>query len=658
MPLRLPPLSESDLANLRESGLTDATIRRAGIYTEHDEHRVAELLNRGPSSIIGIGGAMILPHHDLDGVKNCHLQVRPHFPRLGKNGKPIKYESPLGSSLHAYYPPMPANLVKLRDPYWPLHLTEGAKKALALAQLDLAAVSISGAWCGCKKDTEELIADLLALPLAGRIVFIILDRDAKESTQQDVAAALQRLVKALRKAGARPIVVDLPAEPGEKVGVDDFMVKHGAAAFHQLVANTVIRIISSGGSGDRNSVIKIIPPTLHEAARLGFVGRFLKAVEPFTEATDAAVLAHLLPAVGMLIGAGPHIYAGQAQPARINCAVVGPTNSGRKGTSFAPVDLLMKRAIADFWAQQKASGLSSGEGVIARLADRVERDKEGNEQVIEVEKRLLVIEPEFSRVLANTRREGNILSQVMRECYDSGDLCTMTVIHRQANGAHVCIVAHITPEELSLRLTDLDAASGFGNRFLWFLVRSDKLMPKTDPIPSGIFDAFAPRLIELLNLGARSRCIRLDAPAQKHWERIYPALREDREGFAGALTARGSSMVLRVALIYALIEGKKSIGIEHLEAAIAVWSYNLASVQLLFGSKSGDDLGDKVLRLLGGGPMTRNEMNRHLSENQKAQIGEVLVRLENANLIRQSEKKHEGAGRPAVQWELVSDRQP
>src|SRR5262249_27441524 len=49
------------------------------------------------------------------------------------------------------------------------------------------------------------------------------------------------------------------------------------------------------------SVIKIIPsapPVLTEAAYLGLVGDFLRAVDSYTEATDAGVLAHLLPAVG------------------------------------------------------------------------------------------------------------------------------------------------------------------------------------------------------------------------------------------------------------------------------------------------------------------------------------------------------------------------
>src|SRR5262249_505248 len=59
---------------------------------------------------------------------------------------------------------------------------------------------------------------------------------------------------------------------------------------------------SSGNTGIR--IIPITPPELGEAAYLGFTGKFLRAVAPYTEATDAGILAHFLPAVGTLLGSG------------------------------------------------------------------------------------------------------------------------------------------------------------------------------------------------------------------------------------------------------------------------------------------------------------------------------------------------------------------
>ena len=190
----------------------------------------------------------------------------------------------------------------------------------------------------------------------------------------------------------------------------------------------------AGSHVSRVKIVSVAPPVLGEDAYHGLMGEFLRGVAPYTEATDAAVLAHLIPAVGTLIGPGPTFYAGNDQPARVNSVVVGDTSSGRKGTSSYPPDKLMEDVAPDLWHLIRAGGLSSGEGLIARVADK--RDKEG--KPIPAEKRAYVLEEEFARVLANTRREGNILSAVIRQAFDSGNLATMTVEPRQGvRSAHL-----------------------------------------------------------------------------------------------------------------------------------------------------------------------------------------------------------------------------
>jgi hypothetical protein len=629
-----------DLANLRGSGLTDQTIRQNELRTD--------------------GDALVFPYRGLDGKVNCFARRRPHVPRM-VDGKLAKYEQPKGSPLRAYYPS--ASLPKLRDRDSPVYIAEGEKKALALSQLGLAAVGIGGVWCWKKKGTDELIDDLAVIEWNGRDVFIVFDYDEKPETRRNVASARRRLARALRSAGAHDVYnVELPAGPeGVKQGVDDFLVAHGEQRFRELVEQA--EPVASDTVGG-NSVIKIIPiatPQLGEAACLGFVGKFLRAVASHTEATDAGVLAHLLPAVGTLIGPTYHIWAGHEQPPRVNAVVVGPTNAGRKGTSFAPVDLLMERVDPEFWSRQRVNGLSSGEGLIAYVADREEKNEEGERVVEPVEKRLYVIEEEFSRVLAQIRRDGNILSQIIRSAFDNGNLATLTVIPRHASGAHISIVGHITPEELAERLDHIEMANGFGNRFLWFLVRSNKVMARTIPIPDKVFIPFEARLRTLNLLGSKKkdRAVLLDAGAIQLWERVYPQLREDRPGLAGAMVSRGSSMVLRIALIYAALEEKLEHGkplairVEHLEAAQAVWAYCEASAMTLFDSQTGDKFCDKLLQLLGNGPMTKDDFNRHLSLKQKNEVGTALDKLKDMNLIRRSQSKHEGAGRPATVWERV-----
>ena len=83
------------------------------------------------------------------------------------------------------------------------------------------------------------------------------------------------------------------------------------------------------------------------------------------------------------------------------------------------------------------------------------------------DKRLLVIEEEFVRVLASMGRESNTLSAVLRQAWDSGDLRTMTKSSpARSTGAHISIVAHVTCDELRRAMAETEHTNGFANRFL------------------------------------------------------------------------------------------------------------------------------------------------------------------------------------------------
>jgi putative DNA primase/helicase len=259
------PLCDSDLANLRASGLAHKTIRDNQLRTEWDAAKLAAILNREGTPAFCQGGGLVFPYRDLQGTVNCFARVRPHTPRKDEDGKPIKYEQPLGEPLRAYFPD--ASLPLLRDGESPVFITEGEKKALALSQLGLAAIGLGGVWCWKKKGTDELIDDLATFPWAGRVVYIVFDWDPKPSTRLQTASAARRLARALRKAGAKEVyVVELPPGPdGAKQGVDDFLVAHGPEAFRELVdqaqpapvLNTYSPLTKAEGRTDVNNAIRL-----------------------------------------------------------------------------------------------------------------------------------------------------------------------------------------------------------------------------------------------------------------------------------------------------------------------------------------------------------------------------------------------------------------
>lgn len=649
MPKRTLRVYGDDLANLRESGLEDATIRANGLRTVRDSDELAKILNRSKRDSCCQGG-LVFPYRGIDGDVNGFARVRPHEPRIRK-GKPIKYEQPVGEALRAYFPS--ASIEGLQGTQ-PVFITEGEKKALALSQLGVAAIGLGGVDCWGKNG--ELIEDLSNIAWSDRDAYVIFDYDEKPVTRKNVQSAAKRLSGALYDARTNEVfIVEIPPGPhGEKQGIDDFLVANGADAFWELVKESrPVKRPSNEGRVSSINLIRSTGPKLDQAAYAGFAGEFINAVETYTEATDAGILAHLLPAVGTLIGPRLHVWGGAEQPARLNTALVGPTSTGRKGTSFVPVKMLMCQLDSNFWDEQCVGGLSSGEGLIQKVSDERTKNDDGEWEVVPAEKRLYVVEPEFSRVLTQTRREGNILSQVMREAYDSGNLGVLTRNPLSANGAHISITGHITPEELTKRLTEIEMANGFGNRFLWFHVESKKELPDGKPIPVSLFIRLKTRLKKHLRLASKLTRLKRDEEATVLWRSVYSGLRRAKPGLQGAMLARGESIVLRLSLIYAILTGSDVISTEHLEAAMAVWRYNEESVRLIFPQKTGNSLADKLYRLLDGGPMLTTQFHQHTGK-PAIEIRQALQQLADSGIIKRSKITKKGPGRPPEQWEQVN----
>ena len=216
-----------------------------------------------------------------------------------------------------------------------------------------------------------------------------------------------------------------------------------------------------------------------------------QAIAPHSEADPVALLLHVLVAIGNLIGRGcmPRSRR-RLHPCNEFVALVGRTAKARKGQAWSTPRSPRRRRRA--WAQTRIkTGLSSGEGLIYNVRDArserqpvKERGRVVDYQEVQVDagepdKRLLVIEPELATVLRRMQGEGNTLSSILREAWDSGRLSTLTKNSPlRATGAHVSILAHITQEELVTALTETDRANGFANRFLFLLVKRSKVLPE------------------------------------------------------------------------------------------------------------------------------------------------------------------------------------
>lgn len=205
----------------------------------------------------------------------------------------------------------------------------------------------------------------------------------------------------------------------------------------------------------------------------GPAGEFVLRTEPHTESDPMALLSQFLVAFGTATGRNAH-YAVEASRHHTNefVVLVGASSKGRKGSAWDHVEALMREVDEPFVGHCIASGMSSGEGLIAEVADN-DQDKSPAG-----EKRKLIVESEFAQVMKVLAREGNTLSPVIRNAWDGKTLQTMAKNSPlRATGAHIGIVGHITKQELLRHITATELANGFFNRFMAVAVQRSKTLP-------------------------------------------------------------------------------------------------------------------------------------------------------------------------------------
>lgn len=411
-------------------------------------------------------------------------------------------------------------------------------------------------------------------------------------------------------------------------------------------------------------------PVMAEEAYYGLAGEIVKAIEPHSEADPVAILAHLLIAFGNGVGAAPYysVESSRHYP-REFAVLIGDTSKGRKGTAWGHPKRLLSLADPEWAGGCIKTGLSSGEGLIFEVRDPIKKQepiREGNprrvtgyEEVIAdpgvTDKRRLIIEPEFASTLTVMGREGNILSPILRQAWDDGVLSPLTKSNLiTATGAHISIIGHITREELLRQLCETEKANGFGNRFLWFLVRRSKCLPEGGSLPEAEIERLGELLRGALNLAKQIGEMKRDAEARELWASVYPLLSKGKPGLTGSLLARSEAHVLRLSMIYALLDGSALVERPHLEGALAVWDYVEASAKCVFGDATGDWVADRILAALRDGPTTETEIRDLFGRNAKGdRIQKALSFLVSAHRI-QSEKVGTG-GRPATRWRLTTN---
>jgi hypothetical protein len=402
------------------------------------------------------------------------------------------------------------------------------------------------------------------------------------------------------------------------------------------------------------------PDEMAPEAFHGVAGDIVRAVEPHTEADKTAILLQFLVAAGNVVGRnGYYLVEGDKHFCNLFALIVGSTSKARKGTSWSRVLEIFRELDSEWAAKRILSGLSSGEGLIWSVRDPIlKRGKRGDEELVDEgveDKRLLDTEPEFASVLRMLDRDGNTLSPVIREAWDRGDLAILTKNSpARASSAHISIIGHITREELLRTLNATERANGFANRFLITVARRSKLLPHGGNFRIDEIADVIQRARNAIEFAKDTRRVERTAAARGFWAEIYKDLSADTPGVVGAITSRSEAQVLRLSLLYALLDSAPAIDEVHINAAIAIWNYVRASVRYIFGELLGDPTADHILRTLRATPagLTRTEISasfkRHKPDHEIDRALEILFKQGLA-----ASTTERTSGRSAVRWKAV-----
>jgi hypothetical protein len=399
------------------------------------------------------------------------------------------------------------------------------------------------------------------------------------------------------------------------------------------------------------------PSPLNALAYQGLAGEIVNIAEPHTESDPVAILVQLLVAFGNIIGRGPHWKVeADHHYSNLYSVIVGKTSRGRKGTSEGIVMSLLSHMSHEYfqkWHPDRVkSGLSSGEGVIYHVRDATEND-EGV-----ADKRLFIRETEFGNVLRVLQRTGNTLSPVIRQGWDTGNLAILTKNNPiKATNAHISISGHITAEELRQYLGEVEIFNGLANRFIWVCVKRSKVLPEGGRFHELNTSALRQKIERSIEFARSVGEVKRDDEAREIWRQVYPELSKGRPGLAGVALSRAEAQVMRLALIYALLDMCRSIKKEHLLAALSLWEYAENSVKYIFGDRMGDPVADRIYDALCNNSqgLTRTEIRDLFSRHAtRERIDDAIALLlkSNKTIIARTET----GGRPVERIKLKSDK--
>ena len=206
---------------------------------------------------------------------------------------------------------------------------------------------------------------------------------------------------------------------------------------------------------------------------------------------------------------------------------------------------------------------------------------------------------------------------------------------------------------MTRHLDSNEYGNGFANRFLWVCAKRSKYLPDGGQLKEADLESLLLRVMEVVEFSRSIEELSRDEGAGKLWNEIYRKLSDGKPGLLGAVIARAEAQTMRLACLFALLDLSSIIRVEHLQAALALWSYSEQSAQFIFGASTGNNIAETIRKALDDAPegLSRTEISSGLfKRNIKSEIiSRRLNQLAESGFIFES-KTTSNSGRPTERW--------
>lgn len=385
------------------------------------------------------------------------------------------------------------------------------------------------------------------------------------------------------------------------------------------------------------------PQPLPDSAVVGWFDEYLALMEPTTEAPDAFHVAAAISIIGSCIGkrVGLKHTSDKLYP-NFYTLLIGPSGRSRKDTAI--------RRMIDMFYMAPPRGQPL---VVTEVPFRIVRDISSSEGLIALLRKkpnLLLYTSEFSKVMSNAGRESTkSIGPTLIEAFDTPpSLQNNTKANvendqepMEAKNPFVSVISTVQPEILAEIIGSQMQYSGFLNR--WLMVPGDGKGARPNPPQVNEKDAWRliKRAMDAIRKYDEGTLLEFDAGAEDVWAdwyvSSYPTGRESAQ--EDAMGIRRGTMVKKIALVHAVIEGSRTITAQHINIGITIsdWSWEHVRRMLPTWGESADaELERKILeKLTQFGPMRKREIQRRIGSRMGPNVfGRTLKSMvENNDLI-------------------------